>query len=146
MNVYALVGDELWALIQPLPPPHPAQPQGGKRWLPDRPALCGIIFVLQTGMRRDDLPQELGGGSGSTCWRRLRDWQAAGVWRRLHRVLSDKLGEAGRIDWSRASLGSASVRAKGGARRPARARRIAANRGRSATLWSIGPGSRWSRA
>jgi len=145
MKVHALVSDELWALIEPLLPPHPAHPQGGNRWRPDRPARCGIIFVLQTGMRWNDLPLEVGCGSGSTCWRRLRDWQAAGVWQRLHRVLLDKRGEAGRIDWSRASLDSARVRAQGGARRPARTRRIAANRARSAIWWSTGAGSRWLR-
>ena len=65
------------------------------------------------------LPQELGCGSGMTCWRRLRDWQEAGVWDALHRALLDRLGEAGQIDWSRASLDTASIPAKRGAtRRP----------------------------
>jgi transposase len=146
MRVHELVSDELWAIVEPRLPPHPPQPKGGARWLPDRPALCGIIYVLRTGMRWNDLPQELGCGSGSTCWRRLRDWQAAGVWHRLHRALLDKLGDADRIDWSRASLDSASLRAKRGARRPGNARRIAANRARSAMLWSTAPVSRWPRA
>jgi len=145
MNVHALVRDERWALVEPLLPPHPAHPQGGTRWRPDRPARCGIIDVLQTGMRWNDRPLEVGCGSGSTCWRRLRDGQAAGVWPRLHRVFLDKLGEAGRIDGSRASLDSASVRARRGARRPGKTRRIAANRARSVMWWSTGAGSRWSR-
>ena len=51
-----------------------------------------------------------------TCWRRLRDWQAAGVWERLHRVLLDRLGRANAIDWRARSLDSASVPAKRGAR------------------------------
>jgi len=63
-----------------------------------------------------------------TCWRRVRDWQAAGVWHRLHRALLDRLGAAGRIDWSRASADSARIPANKGVRRPARTRRIAANR------------------
>jgi hypothetical protein len=58
------------------------------------------------------LPKGLGFGSGVMCWRRLRDWQKAGLWRRLHRVLLDGLVKAGLIDWSRASLDSASVSAK----------------------------------
>jgi hypothetical protein len=81
------------------------------------------------------LPRELG-CSGMTCWRRLRDWQMAGVWAGLHRVLLERLSDAGHLDWSRASLDSAAVAAKRGARRPARTRRIAANRARSAILWS----------
>jgi transposase len=59
------------------------------------------------------LPQEMGAGSGMTCWRRLRDWQQAGVWERLHEVLLSRLQKAGAIDWSRASVDSVSVRAKG---------------------------------
>src|SRR5215217_2711409 len=68
------------------------------------------------------LPQEMGCGSGSTCWRRLRDWQEAGMWEKLHGVLLDRLGEADKIDWERASLDSASVPAKRGAKEPARTR------------------------
>ena len=77
-------------------------------------ALTGIIFVLKSGIPWGMPPQELGCGSGVTSWRRLRGWQQAGVWHRLHRVLLDRPGQADRIDWSRASVDSASVPAKGG--------------------------------
>ncbi len=137
-----LVPDDLWAVVAPLLPPGPAKPKGGRPRVPDRACLTGIIFVRRSGIPWEMLPQELGCGSGMTCWRRLRDWQAAGVWDRLHRALLDRLGEADRIDWSRAALDSASVAAKGGASSPARTRRIAANRARSAMLWSTGPASR----
>ncbi|HEX5505414.1 MAG TPA: IS5 family transposase [Thermomicrobiales bacterium] len=114
MKVHELVSDDLWATIEPLLPPHPPHPQGGRPWVSDRAALCGIIYVLKTGIQWRMLPAELGCGSGVTCWRRLRDWQDAGVWQALHLALLDRLGEAGRIDWSRACADSASVRAKGG--------------------------------
>jgi transposase len=104
----------------------------------DRAALTSILFVLKTGIPWEMLPQEMGCGSGVTCWRRLKEWLKAGVWERLHRALLDRLGEAGRIDWSTASLDSASVAALGGARRRARTRQIAANRARSAISWSTG--------
>jgi hypothetical protein len=39
---------------------------------------------------------------------------AAGVWQRLHRLLLEKLGRAGEIDWSRAVVDSATVAAKKG--------------------------------
>jgi transposase len=136
-----LVSDELWTLVAPLLPPEPPKPKGGRPRVPDRAALTGIIFVLKSGMPWEMLPPELGCGSGMTCWRRLRDWQAAGVWDALHRTLLDRLGEADRIDWSRVSLDSASIPAKRGASRRAPTRRIAANRARSAMLWSTGPGS-----
>lgn len=136
-----LVSDELWAIVEPLLPPDPPKPKGGRPRVESRKALTGILFVLRTGLPWEYLPQEMGCGSGVTCWRRLREWQEAGVWERLHQVLLDRLGYANQIDWSRASLDSASVPAPGGDPRPARTQRIAANRARSAMLWSTEPAS-----
>ncbi len=137
-----LVSDELWGVIEPLLPAEPPQPKGGRPRVEDRAALTGIIFVLTSGIPWEMLPKEMGCGSGSTCWRRLRDWQEAGVWEELHRVLLDRLGEADRIDWERASLDSASVPAKRGAERPGRIRRIRERRARSATLFRTEGASR----
>jgi transposase len=137
-----LVSDELWEIIEPLLPEEPPKPKGGRPRVEDRAALTGIVFVLKSGIPWEMLPKEMGCGSGSTCWRRLRDWQEAGVWEELHRLLLDRLGEADRIDWERASLDSASVSAKRGAKRPARIRRIKANRARSATLFRTDGASR----
>jgi transposase len=128
-----LVTDDLWAAIQPLIPKYPTSPKGGRPPLGDREALTGILFVLRTGIPWEYLPQEMGCGCGMTCWRRLRDWQQAGVWDKLHRLLLDKLRAADQLDWSRAVVDSASVRAVGGAKKPARIPRIAANLGRSTT-------------
>ena len=141
-----LVSDDLWAVVAPLLPAELPKPKGGRPRVSDRAALTGIIFVLKSGIPWEMLPQELGCGSGVTCWRRLRDWQQAGVWDRLHHELLDRLGEADRIDWSRASLDAASIPAKGGAIASAPTRRIAANRARSATLWATGPASRSPRS
>jgi transposase len=80
--------------------------------------LSGILFVLYTGIPWEFLPQELGFGSGMTCWRRLRDWHQAGVWQRLHEVLLAELHAAGALDWSGAVIDSSHVRAlKGGPNR-----------------------------
>ena len=130
-----LVSEALWAVVQPLLPPERPKPAGGRPRVPDRAVLTGIIFVLKTGIQGEYLPQELGCGSGMTCWRRLRDWQRAGGWRRLHQVLLDRLGEADRIDWSRASADSARLPAKRGAARPARTRWIGPS-GAVTTSWS----------
>lgn len=123
-----LVSDELWEIIAPLLPAEPPKPQGGRPRVPDRATLIGIIFVLKSGISWEMLPQEMGCGSGVTCWRRLRDWQAAGVWERLHQALLDQLGTADQIDWSRASLDSASIPAKRGAKSSARTRQTKGNR------------------
>ena len=97
-TVERLVTDELWELIEPLIPQTRRQRADGRTGRPrvaDRAVLAGIVFVLTTGIGWNDLPAELGCGSGTTCWRRLRDWQRAGVWAELHRVVLDRLGQAG---------------------------------------------------
>jgi transposase len=137
-----LVSDELWAVVAPLLPPELPKPKGGRPRISDRAALTGILFVLKSGISWELLPQEMGCGSGMTCWRRLRDWHQAGVWERLHQTLLQRLADADKLDWSRAALDSASVPAKGGAKRPGRIPRTVANRGRSAILWSTPEASR----
>nr|WP_143061164.1 IS5 family transposase [Saccharopolyspora shandongensis] len=110
------VDDGLWERIEPLLPVVERRFRNpGRKRLDDRKALCGILFVLYTGMPWEFLPQELGYGSGMTCWRRLRDWNEAGVWQRLHETLLAELNSAGLIDWSRAAVDGSHVRAlKGG--------------------------------
>jgi transposase len=111
-----LISDELWALVEPLIPPGRPAVHGrtGRPRRSDREVLEGIAFVLSTGIGWAKLPTELGHGSGWTCWRRMREWAEAGVFDRLHQAVLDRLGERGRLDWSRASLDSVSVRAKRG--------------------------------
>lgn len=83
----ALIPDKLRELIAPfLPPPTPG-PKGGRPRVPDRACLNGIMFVLRGGIPWETLPQELGCGSGMTCWRRVRDWQEAGIWGPIHFAL-----------------------------------------------------------
>jgi transposase len=137
MNTSSLVPDALWEAIEPLLPHEPPKPKGGRPRLPDRAALAGIVFVLRTGCPWRLLPNELGCGSGTTCWRRLRDWQVAGVWQQLHETLLDWLGDEAAIDWSRSSLDSISVRAKRGASRPGPTPRIAVSPALSTTGSSI---------
>ena len=129
-----LVEDELWELIEPLIPVPPRRFRSpGRKRLPDRECLQGILFVLHTGIGWEHLPQELGFGSGMTCWRRLRDWNEAGVWQRLHEVILAELRGANRLDWSRAVVDSSHVRALKGGRAPGRARSTASERARNTT-------------
>ena len=114
MTADDLVPDTLWQAIQPLLPTPPSR-YGGRPRVNDRAALAGVVYQLRTGVPWRLLPtHQLGCGSPVTCWRRLHDWQRAGVRQRLHRVLLDQLGRGGRLDWSRASVDSLSVRAKRG--------------------------------
>ena len=92
-----LISDELWSLIQPLLPPEPPKPKGGRpREIDDRAALTGILFVLKSGIPWEMLPQEM--GCGTTCWQRFEERHEAGVQERLHRTLLDYLGQAVEIE------------------------------------------------
>lgn len=108
-----IIDDELWALIEPLLPAAKRRRfrYPGRMPASNRGALTGILFVLRSGIRWNELPAEIGCGSGVSCWRRLRDWQSAGVWDRLHEVLLAKLRAVDRIDFSRVVIDSSSVRA-----------------------------------
>jgi transposase len=105
----------------------------GRKRIPDRQVLCGILFVLHTGIQWEFLPQQLGFGSGMTCWRRLAEWNAAGVWDRLHAVLLAELHAADKLDWSRAVIDSAHVRAARRGPKAGRARSTAAGPARNTT-------------
>ncbi|GLW59552.1 hypothetical protein Kpho01_75620 [Kitasatospora phosalacinea] len=129
-----MVDDELWARIEPLLPAWPER-SPGPRPVDDRLCLQGILFVLYTGITWQQLPPELGFDSGQTCWRRLGRWQKAGVFEALHRLLLAELNAAGLIDWTRACVDASHVRAKKGARPPAR-RRSTAARPAANTTWS----------
>ena len=76
---------------------------GSRPRMPGRAVLIGIVFVLKSGSPWEMLPKEIDCGSGSTCWQRLKEWQEAGMWRRLHQVFSDRLGKSDRTDWERAA-------------------------------------------
>lgn len=111
-----LLPDALWAKIEPLLPRpkrrrfrHP-----GRKPLDRRRALTGVLFVLRTGLRWNDLPPEMGCGSGSRCRRYLQAWHKARVWDRLHALLLAELDDAGAIDWSRAAVDASHARALGG--------------------------------
>jgi transposase len=111
-----LVCDELWKIVELLIPPRRERPQGGgTRYVEDRAVFTAIVYVLTTGCAWRHLRAEFGVFK-ATAHRRFVTWTQAGLWRRLHRAVLDRLGEQTGIDWSRAVVDAASVRAKKGAR------------------------------
>lgn len=107
-----LVSDDVWDLVSPFVPQRMRRYRyPGRRRRPDRACLNGILHVLSEGLAWEDLPQELGYGSGMTCWRRLAEWRTAGVWPKIRDVLRQHLPDADTLDWARAegdlSIGAA---------------------------------------
>jgi transposase len=130
-----LLPDEIWQEIQPLlPPPPPRTSKGGRPPVDNRSALRGIIFVARTGVPWQMLPREAFGVSGSSCWRRLREWTKAGIWPDLHKRLLNRLGKAHGVSLEQVVVDSQSVRALKGARTPAPTLSIEQNPSANATF------------
>jgi transposase len=108
-----LIDDQLWEIVEPLLPPHKPRRfrYPGRKPVDPRKALTGIVFVLKTGIPWEYLPAAEMGISGVSCWRKLREWQAAGVWDELVEVLLARLHQAEKINWERAVVDASHVRA-----------------------------------
>jgi transposase len=105
--------DGQWRKVAPLLPEPKASPRGGSKPIPNRPVFEGILWILRTGARWQDLPARF--PSPSTCWRRLRDWEEPGVWLKAWRAFLAQLDGQGQLDWSEAFAdGSFAPAKKGG--------------------------------
>jgi transposase len=110
----SVLPDSLWKRLEPWIP----KPTGnrhvqfaGRKPTEPRRILHGILFVLHTGIPWRSLPATSDFPSGHTCLRHLRRWQEAGVWQQVFEALLAELQAAHKIEWYRALVDSASVRA-----------------------------------
>jgi transposase len=106
------LSDDLWERVQPLLPPHPPRPKGGRPPVDDRVCFLAIVHVLRSGCRWRDVPKNL--PSASTCWRRHQAWTQAGVWQTIWELLVEELDECGRLDTSELFLDATFVEARKG--------------------------------
>ena len=137
------VSAALWEKLEPLlPEAPPRSAQGGRPRIDDQLALNGIVYVLRTGIPWEELPQALGWGSGMTCWRRLQQWQEAGVWHGLHMLLLEQLRHHDALDHSRMCIDGSSVASPRGANSRGRTRRTGASSAANATLSPTAQGCR----
>lgn len=126
-----LLTDAQWQKIEPLLPRRRRHRRGGRPPVANRRVLEGILWILRSGARWQDLPSEF--PSPSTCWRRLRDWEEQGVWLRIWRTFLAELNERQQLKWSESFMDGSFAPAKKGA--PESAKPSGA-RGRSGWWWS----------
>ena len=143
-----LLDDALWARLEPLLPKRRSRHRryAGRKPIPDRAIVTGILFVLRSGIPWRMLPPQMGCGSGVTCWRRLVKWQRAGVWKRLHATVLAELRQRGQLDFARAIVDSYSLRAMRGGKKLDRTLPIAARPGRNIMFSLTARGFRSSRS
>lgn len=77
------ISDEQWKSIAPVLPP---QPSKGRHRADDRAIINGILYVLKSGARWNDIPRKY--GAYSTCFSRLQTWKQQGIWTRVWKILS----------------------------------------------------------
>ena len=107
-----MLTDEQWDRIAPNLPEHPPSPQGGHPRVNDRECLEGILWLIRTGARWQDIPVDL--PSGSTCWRRLQEWAGDGVLEEIHAILIEELDDLGLVDFEELLGDATFIRAKKG--------------------------------
>jgi transposase len=115
-----MLTDEQWDRIAPSFPEHPPSPKGGRPRVADRDCLEGILWLIRTGARWQDIPVDL--PSGSTCWRRLQEWAGDDILPAIHALLIEELDDLGEIDLAELFADATFIRAKKGARRSAKPR------------------------
>ena len=130
-----LLSELQWEKIAPLLPCRRKNPRGGRPPASDRKVLEGILWMLRSGARWQDLPEEY--PSPSTCWRRLRDWEEPDVWLNIGRAFLGELNERQQWKWSESFLDGSFAPAKKGALESAKP---SGARGRSGWWWSTARG------
>jgi transposase len=109
--------DRMWERVARLIPFRPSNPKGGRPWADDRACFAGIVYQLRNATRWNHLPDCF--PSGVTCWRRHRDWTAAGVWAEVYRVVLEELAAAGALDTRELFLDATFAEDRAGGRSPA---------------------------
>lgn len=106
---YQELSNEQWSIISKhLPPPA----KTGRPRCDDRTTINGIIYVLISGCRWEEMPKRF--GSKSTAHLRLQTWQQNKTW---NMILSDAIKTAhqsGKLQLQKISIDSSSIAAKKG--------------------------------
>ena len=90
--------DRMWQRVRSLLPTRTPNPRGGRPWADDKACFAGIVFALRNSVRWNHIPPPF--PSGVTCWRRHRDWTAAGVWDAVWQLVLAELVAARKLDTS----------------------------------------------
>lgn len=107
-----LLTDEQWERVKKFIQERVRFPRGGRPPADDRDCFEGILWVCKSGARWRDLPDKY--PSASTCWRRLQEWEDAGVFIEMWHAFIDELDERGHLDWQEVFIDESFAPAKKG--------------------------------
>jgi transposase len=105
--------DEQWEIIGPLIPDPVRRVDGrGRPWRDKREVMDGILWILRSGARWQDLPERF--PPYQTCHRRYQQWVRSGVLRDVLEALAQDLEERGELDLSECFIDGTFIVAKKG--------------------------------
>jgi transposase len=106
--------DEQWEIVKRLLPKAAKRADGrGRPRVNDRDILNGILWILRTGARWQDLPERY--PPYQTCHRRFQEWVSSGVFEKLLKALVKDVQERGGLDLKECFIDGSFVIAKKGA-------------------------------
>ena len=82
--------EAIWQRVEPLLPVRTVSTKGGRPAANDKDCLRGIIFLLRSGCRWNDLDDVKDCPSSATCWRRYAEWTKSGVWDQLFQIVLEE--------------------------------------------------------
>jgi len=107
------LNDKQWEIIEPLLPKPSKRDDGkGRPRRDDRDVLNGILWILRSGARWQDLPPRF--PPYQTCHRRFQEWVAAGVLKQILEALAEDLRSRGKLNLSECFIDATFVAAKKG--------------------------------
>jgi transposase len=107
--IHKEITDKQWKSIIPYLP-KPART--GRPRCDDRTTINGILFVLVSGCRWEELPEKY--GSKSTAHLRLQNWQELGVWKKILSSIIKSAHKQSKINLQKVSIDSSSIPNKKG--------------------------------
>ena len=102
--------DAQWKRIERLRPKPAAT---GRPRVNEREVINGILYVLSTGCRWEDLPHDIG-ASYQTCNRRLLEYQRRRVWQKILGELMKEADHRGLINLNNAYHDASVIKSKRG--------------------------------
>jgi transposase len=130
--------DAQWKLIEPLFPRPPKRRRKGRPPTEPRPIMNGVLWILRTGARWQDLPDRY--PPYQTCHRRFQHWVKTGVLEKALKALARQLRDEADFDLDECFIDGSFVGAKKGALRLARP---SGAKARSSWQWQTALALRW---
>lgn len=99
------IPEALWERIDLVIPRYKRSRKGGRKRLPMRKVVGGILYVLATGSQWKAMPKQFGSGSAIHAY--FQEWVELGVFEQLWELVLNEYDDLKGIDWKWQSMDGA---------------------------------------